>query len=234
MDNSEYIGNELHIFKAAKNWKKYWLKSVANFIEGEVLEVGAGIGVNTELLLNSCKKITKLTAVEPDHILANEITQNQKIDKNKVDVKVGYLKSLPITKKFDTILYIDVIEHIEDDKAEMDLAMSYLKEGGHLIVLVPAYNSLFSPFDKAIGHFRRYNKKMLKESIPKELKRRKIFYLDSLGALASLTNKLILKQSSPTEKQILKWDRIIVPTSKIVDIFIFRSAGKSLIGVWKK
>ena len=64
-------------------------------------------------------------------------------------------------QRFDAVLYIDVLEHIEDDRGELERATRLLREGGYLIVLSPAHQWLFSPFDEAIGHFRRYDRRSL-------------------------------------------------------------------------
>lgn len=56
-----------------------------------------------------------------------------------------------------------MLEHIEADAAEMNKAAALLNPGGHIIVLSPAFQFLYNPFDKAIGHYRRYNKRMLKK-----------------------------------------------------------------------
>ena len=233
MDNSNYIGDELSLFKDAINWKKYWYDSVKQFIKGDILEVGAGIGVNTNLILNNNSDISSIVTIEPDKSLADQILGNIEEDTSKVTILNGVLDDLDKDQKFDTIIYIDVIEHIEHDNSELDKAKLHLKEGGHLIILVPAYKFLFSPFDKAIGHYRRYNKKSLENVIPVDLTKIKLFYLDSLGVCASLTNKIILKQSYPTKSQILKWDRLIVPISRFTDKIVLNSFGRSLVGVWK-
>jgi len=233
MKESKYIGDELSLFKDAMTWKNYWFNAVKSYIKGDVLEIGAGIGVNTNLILQN-PEVSSLIAVEPDESLSRQIIENVEEDTSKVTVHTGFIHDISISKKFDTIIYIDVIEHIKNDNEELSRAKLHLKEGGHLIILVPAYNFLFSPFDKAIGHYRRYNKKLLMNSVPLNLTKIELFYLDSLGACASLVNKLFLKQSYPTKNQIKKWDRLIVPTSKIMDKIILRSMGKSLIGIWKK
>ena len=224
----------MSIFKEAINWKQYWSDSIKSFIKGDVLEVGAGIGINTNMLLESNSEINSILAIEPDKLLASQIPENIKVNSSKIKVKIGTLNDVKLSQKFDTILYIDVIEHIKYDSQELERAKLHLKEGGHLIILVPAYNFLFSPFDKAIGHYRRYNKKMLVKALPNGLKKYKLYYLDSLGVCASLVNKFFLKQAYPTKAQILKWDRLIVPVSKFFDKLLFMSIGKSLIGVWKK
>lgn len=234
MKDSKYIGNELTIFKDAVNWKQYWYDSISKFISGDILEVGAGIGTNTNLILKNDSDISSIMSIEPDEKLADQILNNLEGDTSKVTVLNQYLKDLPNDKKFDTIIYIDVIEHIKDDSKEINKAQLHLKEGGRLIILVPAYNFLFSPFDDAVGHYRRYNKKLLINAIPDDLNMLKLFYLDSLGLCASLLNKFFLKQSYPTRGQILKYDKLIVPISKITDKLILNSFGKSLVGIWKK
>jgi SAM-dependent methyltransferase len=234
MKNTKYVGNELGLFKDAVNWKNYWYNEVDKFISGDVLEVGAGIGVNTNLILLNNKNCKSILSLEPDKSLSDQILENLSGDVSKVTINCKYLNDIPEEMKFDTIVYIDVIEHIEDDCKELVKATSHLKEEGILIILVPAFNFLFSPFDKAVGHYRRYNKKMLSNAIPNELTNLKLFYLDSMGICASLLNKFVLKQPYPTKKQILRYDNVIIPISKLVDKLLFNSLGKSLVGIWKK
>ncbi len=233
-DASHYIGNELELFSHAHNWKGYYRKHLSHSILGEVLEVGAGIGETTTHLHN--EKVTKWLCLEPDASLAENIENKIKENKlpNNCQLQVGTTQSLSSNQLYDTIIYIDVIEHIENDKEEIIRATELLKQGGRLIILVPAHQYLFSPFDKAIGHFRRYNKARLQEVIPSILQEQKIFYLDCLGYLASLTNKWFLKKEYPTLKDVKFWDRIIVPVSKLIDPIIGYSTGKSLIGIWQK
>ncbi len=95
-----------------------------------------------------------------------------------------------------------------------------------MIVLSPAHNWLFSPFDAAIGHFRRYSRKSLIAVAPDSLRLVRAFYLDSVGMAASLANRLFLKASSPTLAQIHFWDRNLVRASQFVDPLVGRRLGK--------
>ena len=70
--------------------------------------------------------------------------------------------------------------------------------------------------------------------MPDNLDCQKLNYLDSVGVLASLGNRLLLKSSSPTPKQIKFWDTLMVPLSKKIDPLISYSLGKSILGIWKK
>jgi SAM-dependent methyltransferase len=229
-----YIGSELDLFDKAKNWKGYYGKIVKPFLKGDVLEAGAGIGATTKTLCDGSQ--SKWVCMEPDAVLAGRIgnaLQEKKLPQC-CELRIGILAQQPPGELFDVIIYIDVIEHIENDKAELQLARDHLKQGGYLIILVPAHQWLYSPFDKAIGHFRRYNKPMLKKAIPAGMELNRLIYLDSVGWMASVANKLFLKQSYPTQQQVLFWDRTLVPLSFITDKIIFNSMGKALLGIWKK
>ncbi len=137
-------------------------------------------------------------------------------------------------QQFDTIIYIDVLEHIEDDRAELERAAALLRPGGHVIILSPAHQNLYTPFDKAIGHFRRYNRSMLEALSPAGLRLERIWYLDCVGLFASLANRLFLQQSMPTREQLKFWDGFIIPTSRALDHVFFYSIGKSIVATWQK
>ena len=146
-----YPGNELDLFKNATNWKSYWIKYISKYINGDVLEVGAGNGINTKIIINSLDSIKSYTSIEPDvELFKQSINIDIKDNFNLTQLNC-LLNNLNKKKKFDTILYIDVIEHIEDDVKELIEAKSFLKDGGNLIILVPAFNSAFSEFDKKLN-----------------------------------------------------------------------------------
>ena len=224
MPELSYAGGELDIFAHAQRWKQYWSAQVTPYIAGDVLEVGAGIGANTPYLRSATQG--RWVCLEPDPELLARLSETHP------DSILGTLADVA-DQRFDTILYIDVLEHIEDDASELKRATSLLRPGGRIIVLSPAHPWLFSPFDAAIGHFRRYNLAMLQEISPCPAER--IFYLDSVGLFASAANKLLLKQSMPTLGQIQTWDRWIVPISRgFADRTLGFRAGKTIVGVWKK
>ena len=229
----EYVGNELELFKNAINWKNYFSGKLLPFIKGDVLEVGAGIGINTPFLSQNNDSITSWCCLEPDKELAEKIDSNT----NQLNLLNCYTINGIIDdledSTFDTIIYIDVLEHIEESTKEIEKIKLRLNNGGHLIILVPAYNFLYNNFDKKIGHFRRYNKSCLTNEVNNRLKKKKLFYLDSVGFFASLANKLVLKKELPSEKNVLFWDKYLVSLSKFFDILFFKSFGKSLIGVYR-
>jgi SAM-dependent methyltransferase len=229
-----YEGKELELFSLARNWKNYWSNSIRSHFGSSVLEVGAGLGTNTPYLLSS--RQTSWLCLEPDSALMSQIpaTLANHPQRDIVQARMAFLADLPASETFDTILYIDVLEHIEHDHAEMRTAVAHLKPGGKIIVLSPAQPSLYTDFDRALGHYRRYTRATLSACTPDGARLIKLFALDSFGLMASVANKLLLHQSIPTQKQILFWDRCLVPISRLTDPLIGYSLGKSLIGIWQK
>lgn len=229
-DSGQYVGTELELFAAATRWKAYWAKSIARWVRGDVLEVGAGIGANTRVLQGPA--VRRWHCLEPDSTLAAKAAIEVS-DLGACSVVVGTTAS-PTLERYDTILYIDVLEHIEDDRAELVRAAGLLREGGHLIVLAPAHQALYSEFDRAIGHFRRYDAGTLTAVGPLELALYRCFYLDSVGVVASFANRAFLKSERPTPAQIQLWDSFMVPLSRLLDPCLGRRLGKSVVAVWRR
>jgi SAM-dependent methyltransferase len=203
------------------------------FLRGNVLEVGAGIGSNTSIL--DAHGGGQWTCLEPDPHLFSQLVQTlKKIPSRRAYEPIcGTLQALK-DQQFDTILYVDVLEHIKDDREELNQAALHLRSRGHIIVLSPAHQRLFTPFDAAIGHFRRYDRSALRHISPSGLNLISLKYLDSIGLIASTANLLLLRQSMPTIGQIGLWDRWMVPASRVLDPCFRYHIGKSILAVWAK
>jgi len=235
--NSKYFynGKELELFSQAKNWKHYFSGFIIPYLKGNVLEAGPGMGSTTPYL-NVSKSITSWLLLEPDGQFCDTLKKaiaDKKLPGN-CSVQQGDIFSLNKKDFFDAVIYIDVLEHIEEDSTEVNKAIALLKPHGYLIILSPAFQSLYSSFDKAIGHFRRYDKKSLKAVANDQVTTIKTIYLDSCSCLLSWGNKLMMKQSYPTSRQIKIWDKVFVPLSRMTDRLVSYNFGKSILGVWKK
>ncbi len=229
MTQFAYVGGELEIFEKAVRWKRYWSRQIAPYIRGGVLEAGAGIGANLRVFASL--NFRTWTCLEPDRNLLEQLRAALP-DPSRYEAVAGTLEDLP-GRRFDAILYIDVLEHIQDDRAEMARAAAHLNPGGSVIVLAPAHPWLYTPFDAAIGHFRRYTKKSLAAACPPELRLEKLMYLDTVGLAASLANRILLKSAMPSYAQIQTWDRLMVPVSRILDPLLGYRCGKSVLGIWR-
>ena len=229
-----YVGNELELFAEAVHWKRYFRSAIADRLVGDVLEVGAGIGETARHLLDGRQR--SWLCLEPDERLGTRLRAWAEAGDVAPlpTVQIGTTADLDPSSRFDTILYIDVLEHIEDDRAEIARAAELLAPRGALIVLSPAFQQLFSDFDRSVGHFRRYTRASLAEVMPPSLRQVRLRYLDSVGFLASLSNRALLRQALPTRRQIALWDRVMIPASRVLDPLLARGFGRSVLAVYER
>ena len=226
LNNSSW---ELEFFDEAKNWRKYQFENILKYINFSVLEVGPGTGNNVQYYKDRASEITLL---EINKHLASSLKSKFEEDK-KIAIQNSDIHSQE--RKFDTILYMDVLEHIEDDKKEINRALEQLKPGGNLIFFVPAYQFLYSDFDKAIGHVKRYNKHFFSSlKRDEKISRIELKYFDSIGFFIAVLNKIFNKSTKKTIGMGVKiWDKLIF-FSKIMDLILLNKFGKSLLCVIKK
>ena len=223
-----YPGAELDNFDKAVVWRKYIFLLIKKYIKGNVLEVGAGIGSFTNNYKNLARDIT-LTEVDQKNLikLKEKFKDNNFTFSDKITKK--------ILKKFDTIMHLNVLEHIKQDNEEIKNAFEKLNQDGYLIILVPAHNKLYSNFDKAVGHYRRYEIEFFKSIKIKNSKLIKLIYLDSLGYFLYYLNKLFFKKEVyPSKLKIFIWDKIFTPISYFLDRILMYKFGKNILYIIKK
>ncbi len=235
MSVKTYIGDELELFSHAVNWKRYYATRITPWLGDRVLEVGAGLAETTRWLCIGAHQ--RWLCLEPDPGLYDQV--QSKVSAGILpaccSARNGTIDSLePTSPGFDSILYIDVLEHIAADRDELRRAGRLLRTNGEIIILSPAHNCLFSLFDRKIGHHRRYDRQSARQACPPELSIVHMEYLDSVGMFASLANRWLLRQSVPTVKQILFWDRIMVRISMFCDPLFFHMVGKSILAVMRR
>ena len=131
----------------------FFLRLLRRRVTGEVisaLDIGSGDGYFAERLLASFPAVARLTCFD----LAYDADWLQ--GKAAADPRLSFTATRP-EGKYDLVLMLDVLEHVEDDQAVLhDAALSFLKPGGWLLLSVPAGEVIFSRHDELLGHRRRY------------------------------------------------------------------------------
>jgi len=225
----KYLNQVLEYFDVSDKYRSYRIQLLIKYVGKNILEVGAGRGKIIETLsLDSSRKFTLL---ELDNSFYEFLIKNLQSEK----IRIMNKNSNSLREKFDTIIYLDVIEHIENDEEELDVALSLLENNGYLIIIVPAFQFLFSDFDKNVGHFRRYNKNFFKEYRKKNnLEIEQLKYFDIIGFFIIFLSKFLkLTNSKKTILGIKIWN-FLIPVSKFLDKLILHNLGKSIICVYKK
>lgn len=207
----------------------YCLKFFRNYLKGNILEVGAGCGSFTRNYLN--KDIDSLTLTEQDD--RNFFDLKKKFENNS-KVKVIKKNIHEIDQKFDTIIYLHVLEHIENDEREIREATKRLNNNGMLIIMVPAHQKLYSELDRVIGHYRRYEIDFFKKKF-NSLETCDVKFLDSMGYFLYYLNKIFFKKEvSPSKLKIFIWDKIFIPISFVTDFILRYKFGKCILAIYKK
>ncbi len=224
-----YPSHVTETFDDANFHIKYCLSFIKKYLKGDIAEIGAGCGSFTRNYLND--KITSLTLTEKDEknieILEKKFTGKEIVEVSKKSI-------FELEKKFDVILYLHVLEHIEEDQKEIEEATKKIKNNGFLIIMAPAHQKMFSNLDKNVGHYRRYEKEFFDTKFP-FLERTEFRYLDSCGYILYKLNKAIFKKEDyPSKFKVFIWDKIFTPFSAVLD-FVFRyRLGKCILSVFKK
>ena len=219
----------LERFDNANLWIKYIILQIKKYLKNNILEVGAGCGSFAKSYMNNFKDILLMDSDDKNiKSLTEKFSENKNIKTIKSDVK-------DLNQYFNTIIYFNVLEHIEADILEIENSIQKLNIGGHLIILVPAHQKLYSKLDKAVGHYRRYDINFFKKNIFKNAQIVELKYLDLFGYFLYFLNKFFFKEETfPTKLKIFIWDKIFTPFTIIAD-FLFRyKFGKNILCVYKK
>ena len=208
---------------------RYCLSFIKKYIKGDILEIGAGCGSFTRNYIKT--DFPNITLTELDKKNIQDLNRKFKNFKN---VKVLNTTINKIENEYDSILYLHVLEHIKDDQDEIREATKRLKKGGHLLIMVPAHQKIYSNLDRAVGHYRRYEREFFKEELT-NLKRVRLFSLDIIGYLLYFLNKIFFKEEIfPSSLKIFIWDKICTPLTAIIDRLTNYNYGKCIIAIYKK
>ena len=216
------------IVKYLKNYNEMIVNLFIHKVDNKsfsVLDFGAGIGTLAEIFY-------KKTSIKPECF---EICKkSQKILTQKgFKLQNEFLNE----EKYDLIFSSNVLEHIEQDSKTTANLKKMLKKDGYLIIAVPAFNLLFSEFDFKVGHFRRYNVKMLKKICDQnDLEIEDMKFFDSSGFFILLIMKFLRISSCKkiTAKNLIFYDKIIVRINIILDLIFKKICGKNIILIARK
>ena len=221
-----YPGKELESMNFAVNYHLWILNLFKPYLGRRVAEVGAGNGSFSKLLLNT--NIQHLHCYEPSPNLFPALQKNLEKE-SRVSIVNDVFNAETTIYPFDAIVYVNVLEHIEEDLQELINARQALAKGGKLMIFVPALPWLYSEFDKSIGHFRRYTLNGLNDIVSKAgYTVLKIHYFDMLGVIPWYLNFTLLKRTLNNSKVAL-YDRVAVPVSQHIEKLMLPPIGKNLL-----
>ncbi len=233
-NSSDPIIRDLEIMADTVNYRGWMYSNIRDGLGKRVVELGAGIGNFTQLLTDR----DIVVAVDNSELAVEQMKKKFAGLPNVTPIlaDIGSPELVELRRyEADTIVCINVLEHICDDKAALSSMLEILEPGGKLILLVPAYQFLFGTIDVVVGHYRRYSKKELVDKLVEagfEIKG--LQFMNVIGVFAWFLNNRILKRKEESPAQMATFDRFVAPWAKKIEDVIKPPFGLSLIAIAEK
>jgi len=215
----------------APRFSRWMADTIRPYIGDRVLEIGAGIGnLTVHLAPRSVYWATDVNPLYLDRLAA--------LSRNRPYVRVGITdltkpETFPDGQKFDTVVCLNVVEHMEDDVAALRNLSGLLEEGGRAIVLVPHGPGLYGSLDQVLGHFRRYTREQLTAAGEQAgFQTCQVLAFNRMGAPAWWINGKLLRRRTFGLSQI-KMLNLLVPLGRKLDRWL-PVPPLSLIAVFEK
>ena len=208
----------------ANNYNNYIFELILEYVEGSnVLDFGAGYGQFTQFIQQKNK-----------NVVAIEV--NEKAISKLDELQIPNYKSLDtLPKKFETVVSLNVLEHIDDDLSVLKELVSHLENEGRIILYLPASMLVWSELDELVNHKRRYSRKLINNlAIGAELKIDKIFFVDFIGWAVIAISRILRVNLDFSKKRIIFYDRFIFKNFKFLDVFFNKIIGKNLLIILSK
>ena len=205
------IINDLILMSSAENYHNWIFSQFKEHLGQRVVELGGGIGTYTELLLDREFVVVVDNYWPCVEYLRERFCRHESVLPKYMDIESHHMKLLRNYKP-DSIICINVLEHVKEDFIALLYMSHILQDGGKLVLLVPAYQFLYGTIDRIVGHHRRYSKNDLKKKIFRAgLKIEDMFYMNSFAAPCWFINNRILRKKEESANQISLYDRFFVP-----------------------
>jgi SAM-dependent methyltransferase len=232
--NIEYTIRDQLLMSTARRYFQWQAKLTRKEIGQRVVEVGCGIGNFTNTLTD------RELVVCTDAVEACVERHRQRfggfpnIETCRMDVLDSAFRQLTRFQP-DSIICLNVIEHIRDDHQAMRHMGSILGTAGRIVLLVPAFPSLSGPIDRNLNHHRRYTKRAVVDLADSAgLRIRKVIYLNFVGFFGWWVNAKILAREEHSKTQIGVFDRYVVPLQSRLEALIPPPFGQSIFAVLER
>ncbi len=238
--SSQYEGQDLEALADLPRYHRWILKTFQPFLQGRSLEIGAGIGNFASRYIH---QVEESVLLEPAKNLVPQLEARFDSQSN-VQVVPGLLEdwcenrlsiSAPPLASFDTIVLVNVLEHVEDHLAMVQTIHDLLRPGGSMLLFVPAVRWLYGTLDRKVHHYRRYTRSGIRRLCKAtDLDLVHLRYFDVLGVLPWLLSGRVLKQNEFNPLMARIYDRLIVPVGSFLERWLSAPIGKNLICVARR
>lgn len=233
MSEFNYSGSELDSLVEAKNYYSWVMRQFEPHMGPTVVEVGAGIGTFSDYILRS-PKVKELIAIEPGANTFPHLQRHFDGDSRVTGIN-GYLIDHYESVKANAAVAVNVLEHIEDDKAFLEEARGAVVTGGSLCLFTPALPAIFGTLDTVFEHYRRYTRSSLWQVIEAAgWKVERVTYMNFPGIAAWILAGRILRKKNIAASDARTYDRFVVPLVSRLETLVPPPIGSNLLAIAKK
>jgi SAM-dependent methyltransferase len=221
----------------ADNYNNWVLSKFLPYTGSTLLEIGTGQGNFKKYLQKNVKTYVSLDIDEK--VIERARQRDPQGHYEVADISSPEILKLKEKYTFDSVICVNVLEHVPDHEAGLKNMLELLKPGGHLLLFVPSFMHLYNDLDKLAGHLRRYKKNQVTEMLGND-KRYEIVmneYFNPVGAFGWWVNKFKKHEninSKNVNSQVIIFDKYIVPVSKFFNPLFKGFWGQSLYCVIRK
>jgi 2-polyprenyl-3-methyl-5-hydroxy-6-metoxy-1,4-benzoquinol methylase len=215
---------------------RWQIEQVEPYMGSRLLEVGCGVGGILSQL--APREFVMGVDIEEEEV---EFARRRFADKSGFEfalMDIAHMsaknRSSLAARRFDTVLCINVLEHIKDDAGAVAAMADVLVPGGVLAILVPAHPALYGPYDAMDGHFRRYTKTALRQVLVKSgLSMERLYRFNFVGAVGWFVQYRVLRRKIHRQGHF-KVITAILPALRAVESRVKPPVGLSLVAVARK
>jgi cyclopropane fatty-acyl-phospholipid synthase-like methyltransferase len=231
----QYAADDLETMQAARRYSAHLVKVFRPYIGRRVLEVGSGIGTMSRALADAADMVI---GIEPNLNCAGRCEEVMR-GHPRFSLRVCHLEECNraelLDHRFDTVVCVNVLEHIADDAGALRTFKDVIVTGGRVLIFVPAVQAAYGPLDAELGHHRRYSKPTLAKAFSDAgLHLDVLRYTNPIGLLGWMYNSHIRRSRTHSLAQVKLFDALVAPWALPIERALTPPIGLSLVAVGRK
>jgi SAM-dependent methyltransferase len=232
--NAEYTVRDQDRMKRAIRYFEWQFRLAQAQLGARVLEIGCGLGNFTQHLAD--RELVVGIDIEPECVAEHRARFAGRANLISLCMDVASPEFGKLREhRPDSVACLNVLEHVCDDAMALANMHSVLPEGGRVVLIVPAFQSLYGPIDRQLGHYRRYSKKTLARLAEQAgFRAEEMRYMNSVGFFGWWFNAHVAKKTAQSELQIAIFDAAVVPLLSRLESWMEPPVGQSIFAVLHK
>lgn len=231
----QYAADDLETMQAARRYSAHLVDLFRPYVGKRVLEVGSGIGTMSRPLADAADMVL---GIEPNLNCAGRCEEAMR-GHPRFSLRVCHLEECDrgelLDYHFDTVVCVNVLEHITDDAGALRTFKDVIVPGGRVLIFVPAVQAAYGPLDAELGHHRRYSKPTLAKAFADAgLQLDVLRYTNPIGLLGWMYNSHIRKSRTHSLSQVKLFDALVAPWALPIERALTPPIGLSLVAVGRK